>query len=155
MRLTSIIAGVGLLDMATALPCTVWHMQVFDDLKGTINQCRSASEVMFSMPPTRELTSAEREKICDEKKCKELIGNVDDLDVPRCDVMFNGKNATLQACVDRFTTACDVTSKPPPSKRPMGKRGSPESSAAKATGNLPLTMAGIVAIVSVMLALDE
>ncbi|GLE04427.1 hypothetical protein PINS_up013369 [Pythium insidiosum] len=109
-----------LVPHADAKPCAPRQLSaLFQEAMGTINVCKSASEVTFDMPPARDLSVAERRSLCVEPKCKDMMGVLDDLAVPACDVIFLSRNLTLQATIDRFVSACDGPSAAPSAKTRM------------------------------------
>ncbi|KAJ0407018.1 hypothetical protein ATCC90586_004812 [Pythium insidiosum] len=126
---------------------------LFQEAMGAVNVCKSASEVAFGLPPTRDLSVPERRTLCVEPKCKEMMGVIDDLAVPSCDVVFLGRNLTLQATLDRFVSACDGPSVAPSARKratPSPEASSRDDSAAQRPGS---TLALAVAAVSMGLTL--
>lgn len=111
-------------------PCTDRELAVFTpiEIAGPVNMCRSKTDVRFTLPPVSELNEMERVTMCKEKLCKEMIAAIDDLEIPRCDVIYMGKNITLQNSLDLFTSECD-TSTPTPSKKLPEKRTMENSAA--------------------------
>ncbi|KAL4161416.1 hypothetical protein PRNP1_001970 [Phytophthora ramorum] len=73
------------------------------------------------------LSKAQQSALCKSKSCQEMIGAVDDLDIPRCESAFDKKNVTLQASLDKFVSSCDATTSTP---SPIKRRKSFESSSA-------------------------
>ncbi|RLN93822.1 hypothetical protein BBJ28_00018214 [Nothophytophthora sp. Chile5] len=86
------------------------------------------------MPPSSSLSKAQQTALCTSKSCSDMIGAVDDLELPRCETTFDNKNMTLQASLDKFAATCDaITHTPSPIKR----KSSGSSASAGGSGSLP------------------
>ncbi|EEY53267.1 elicitin-like protein [Phytophthora infestans T30-4] len=109
-----------------AKPCSPRELGVFNDVSGQVSKCRQDSKLNFQVPPRSSLSKSQQSALCKSKACQEMIGSMDDLDIPNCEATFDKKNMTLQTSLDKFVSSCD-TSTPAPS--PIKRRKSFESSA--------------------------
>ncbi|OWZ04210.1 Elicitin [Phytophthora megakarya] len=119
------IFGSGI-DLINAKPCSSQQLSVFNEVSGQVNRCFQDSKLNFQLPPRSSLTKLEQSVLCKTKSCQEMIGSVDDLDIPNCEASFNNKNMTLQSSLDKFVSSCDTTT---PAPSPIKRRKSFESSA--------------------------
>ncbi|CAI5731445.1 unnamed protein product [Hyaloperonospora brassicae] len=122
MLLTLVGSGIGLAD---AKPCTTRELSVFNEVSGQVNKCMQDSKLNFQIPPRLSLLKSQQSALCKSEACKDMIGAMDDLDIPTCEAVFDQKNMTLQSSLDKFVSSCD-TATPAPS--PIKRRKSLESS---------------------------
>ncbi|KAG2780231.1 hypothetical protein JG687_00004914 [Phytophthora cactorum] len=115
-------SGIGLIN---AKPCTSKELGVFNDVSGQVSKCLQDSKLNFQVPPRSSLSKSQQSALCKSKACQEMIGSMDDLDIPNCEATFDKKNMTLQTSLDKFVSSCDTTT---PAPSPMKRRKSFESS---------------------------
>lgn len=111
--------------------CTQKELGVFNDVSPQVQQCAQTSGLGFQMPPSGTLPPIAKTKLCKSPSCKKMLGAVDDLNLPRCEVFFDGKNATLQTGINIFASICDFAS---PAPSPMKKKSSSSSSSSSSSG---------------------
>jgi hypothetical protein len=111
--LLSTIAGI-----ISAKPCSTKELSIFNEVSGQVSKCLQDSKLNFQIPPRSSLSKMQQTALCKSKPCQEMIGAVDDLDIPRCEAAFDKQNMTLQASLDKFVSSCDtLTPAPSPIKR--------------------------------------
>ncbi|KAL4110356.1 hypothetical protein PRIC1_002047 [Phytophthora ramorum] len=126
LLLLAVIAG-SRFNLINAKPCSSKELSVFNEVSEQVNKCLQDSKLNFQIPPQSSLSQAQQSALCKSKSCQEMIGAVDDLDIPRCESAFDKKNVTLQASLDKFVSSCDATTSTP---SPIKRRKSFESSSA-------------------------
>lgn len=139
------VAGC-LLQLAQSTLCTQQELRVFEQVSSQFKICTQVSGLSFEMPPRQSLPKTAQPKLCKAPGCTNLLGLVDDLDVPKCDVTFDNRNVTLQQGLDKFAALCDSVSPTPlPTKKKSSsssssglygrKRNETKSAAERAVGN--------------------
>ncbi|GMF13867.1 unnamed protein product [Phytophthora lilii] len=124
-----LVIFVSSFDLSGAKPCTSKELGVFNEVSGQVNRCLQDSNLNFQIPPRTSLSKKEQSALCKSKACQDMIGAVDDLDIPRCEAAFDKKNMTLQSSLDKFVSSCDTTT---PAPSPIKRRKSSESSSSSA-----------------------
>lgn len=113
-----LLATIGGSTFIHAKPCIARELDVFHEVDGQVTKCRRDSKVDFLVPPRESLSTTQQSALCKSRACQEMIGIMDDLDLPTCDVTFDERNMTLQSSLDLFVVTCDTTtSTPAPIKR--------------------------------------
>ncbi|TDH74330.1 hypothetical protein CCR75_003059 [Bremia lactucae] len=129
--LTLLLVAVAKSKCAHANPCTSIELGVFNDVRGQVSKCLQDSKLNFLIPPRTSLTKTQQTALCKSKTCQEMIGSMDDLDIPSCEATFDNQNMTLQMSLDKFVSACD-TATPAPS--PIKRRSTFESDSSSTSG---------------------
>ncbi|KAF1334064.1 Elicitin-like protein ral6, partial [Globisporangium splendens] len=120
IRLTLVlVVCIVVVDCVVSEPRTSKDLSVFKQVSYQVQQCAQASGVQVSMPPTMPLPLTSKATLCKSPSCKSMLGRMDDLHLPKCEILFNGKNVTLQTGIDLFASACDS---PTPAPSPMKKK---------------------------------
>ena len=119
-----VIIGTGI-NVINSRPCTTKELSVFNEVSDQVNKCLKDSKLNFQLPPRSSLSTTQQSALCKSKPCQEMIGSVDDLDIPVCEAVFNEKNMTLQMSLDTFVSSCDTTT---PAPSPIKRRKSLEKS---------------------------
>lgn len=115
LLLAIIGSDIGLIN---SKPCSTKELSVFNEVSDQVNKCLQDSKLNFQIPPRSSLLTSQQSALCKSKACQEMIGSVDDLDIPNCEFVFDAKNMTLQTSLDKFVSSCDTTtSAPSPIKR--------------------------------------
>jgi hypothetical protein len=114
-----------ILSHISATTCTTRQLDVFKQIEKEVQKCQILTGVSVNLPPVSGISPIDKAKLCGEKKCVEMLGYIDDLDLPRCDTAIGPRNITLQALIDKFTTICDAPSPPPSRSSPSRPRKSP------------------------------
>jgi hypothetical protein len=130
---TLALAVALVLALATSAPCTSKDLSVFKEVETSVKQCAVATGLSLQLPPRSALQKQQKHQLCNSKACLAMLGAVDDLSLPRCDVTFNKQNVTLQTSLDRFASLCDDESGSAPS--PMKKKKSSSSSSGSSSGS--------------------
>uniref|UniRef100_A0AAV1U1V3 Elicitin n=1 Tax=Peronospora matthiolae TaxID=2874970 RepID=A0AAV1U1V3_9STRA len=121
------LIGSGIV-FTNAKPCSTKELSVFNEVSGQVNKCVQDSKLNFQIPPRSSLLMAQQSALCKSDACKDMIGAMDDLDIPNCEAVFDKKNMTLQRSLDTFVSSCDTTT---PSPSPIKRRKSLESSSSE------------------------
>ncbi|TYZ57725.1 hypothetical protein PybrP1_006300 [[Pythium] brassicae (nom. inval.)] len=108
-----------------AKECSQKELRVFDEVSAQVSACVKASGLALQMPPRTSLPLASAAKLCKTPSCTHMLGAVDDLTLPRCEVLFDNRNVTLQTGVDRFAALCESAS---PAPAPLWKKKASSSS---------------------------
>lgn len=121
------IAGCAL-QLAQGTLCTQQELRVFEQVTTQVKTCTQVTGLSFEMPPKQSLPKTAQSKLCKAPSCTHLLGVVDDLELPRCDVVFDNRNVTLQQGLDKFAALCDnVSPTPLPSKKKTSSSSSSSS----------------------------
>uniref|UniRef100_K3WZG1 Elicitin n=1 Tax=Globisporangium ultimum (strain ATCC 200006 / CBS 805.95 / DAOM BR144) TaxID=431595 RepID=K3WZG1_GLOUD len=120
-----LVVCIVVVDRVVSESCTSKDLSVFNQVSYQVQQCTQASGVQVSMPPTMPLPLTSKATLCKSPSCKSMLGRVDDLYLPKCEILFNGKNMTLQTGIDLFASVCDS---PTPAPSPMKKKLTSSSS---------------------------
>lgn len=133
-----LVAATGLLVLTqlsssvSASACSQKDLQVFAQVTKQVAMCTDASGLDFAMPPQMSLPVSATAKLCKTPSCAQMLGTVDDLTLPRCDIRFDNRNVTLQTGLDEFASLCDKVG---PAPAPLKKRTSPSSSSSSSGAN--------------------
>ncbi|CEG47260.1 RxLR-like protein [Plasmopara halstedii] len=127
-----LLASIAEINLIYAKVCTSRDLSVFNEVSSQVSKCFQDSKVTFLVPPRKSLTKSQQSALCKSKACQEMIGSMDDLDIPNCEATFDLKNMTLQSSLDKFVAACDTTTSTP---MPIKRRKSLESSSSSDSGS--------------------
>ncbi|RLN78841.1 hypothetical protein BBJ28_00014528 [Nothophytophthora sp. Chile5] len=121
-------------ELALGKVCSAKQLSVLSEVSDQVSQCQRDSRVSFQMPPSSSLSKTQQVALCTSQPCNNMIGAVDDLELPRCETTFDSKNMTLQESLDKFAATCDAITRTP---SPIKRKSSGSSASAGGSGSLP------------------
>lgn len=131
LLVSSLVSVLLLLSAVECKECTQKELRVFEEIGAQVSACAKASGLTIQMPPKASLPLASAATLCKTPTCTHMLGTVDDLTLPRCEVQFDNRNVTLQTGIDRFAAQCESAS---PAPAPLWKKKASSSASSSGSG---------------------